>query len=336
MKVLITGGAGFIGSHLTDALLEQGHHVTIIDDLSTGRMENFAHVRAHPNFHFAIETIMNEPVMDRLVSECDVIYHLASAVGVELIVSSPVEVIERCVLGTETVLKIANRYKRKVLITSTSEVYGKSTKVPFSEDDDRLLGPTTKSRWSYSCSKAIDEFLALAYFKEKGLPIVIVRLFNTVGPRQTGQYGMVVPRFVQQALEGRELTVYGDGAQSRCFGFVGDVVGALIKLMNHPEAVGQIFNVGNVQEVTIMELARRVLAITGSPSKIKLVPYEEAYEQGFEDMARRVPDLTKLKKLIGYEPKVDLDGIISKIQQYELEAAKREKKSSHEPARLPH
>ena len=314
MKVLITGGAGFIGSHLTDALLEQDHHVTIIDDLSTGRMENFTHVRNHPNFHFAIETIMNETVMDRLVSECDVIYHLASAVGVELIVSSPVEVIERCVLGSETVLKIANRYKRKVLITSTSEVYGKSTKVPFCEDDDRLLGPTTKSRWSYSCSKAIDEFLALAYFKEKGLPIVIVRLFNTVGPRQTGQYGMVVPRFVKQALEGRELTVYGDGTQSRCFGFVGDVVGALMKLMNHPQAVGQIFNIGNTQEVTIMELAQRVLAITSSQSKIKLVPYEEAYEQGFEDMARRVPDLTKIKTLIGYEPKVDLDGIISRMR----------------------
>ena len=335
MKVLITGGAGFIGSHLTDALLEQGHRVTIIDDLSTGRMENFAHVRQHPNFHFAIETIMNETVMDRLVSECDVIYHLASAVGVELIVSSPVEVIERCVLGSETVLKIANRYKRKVLITSTSEVYGKSTKVPFSEEDDRLLGPTTKSRWSYSCSKAIDEFLALAYFKEKGLPVVLVRLFNTVGPRQTGQYGMVVPRFIKQAMEGRDLTVYGDGSQSRCFGYVGDVVGALINLMNHPQAVGQIFNIGNTQEVTIMELAQRVLALTGSHSKIKLVPYEEAYEQGFEDMARRLPDLTKIKSLIGYQPKVDLTGIITRIHEYELAVAKTEKKAPHELAYLP-
>ncbi len=335
MKVLITGGAGFIGSHLTDALLAQGDRVTIIDDLSTGRMENLAHVRQHPNFHFAIETIMNETVMDRLVSECDVIYHLASAVGVELIVSSPVEVIERCVLGSETVLKIANRYKRKVLITSTSEVYGKSTKVPFSEDDDRLLGPTTKSRWSYSCSKAIDEFLALAYFKEKGLPVVLVRLFNTVGPRQTGQYGMVVPRFIKQAMEGRDLTVYGDGSQSRCFGYVGDVVGALIKLMNHAQAVGQIFNIGNTQEVTIMELAQRVLALTGSNSKIKLVPYEEAYEQGFEDMARRVPDLTKIKTLISYQPQVDLTGIITRIHEYELATAKTEKKAPHELAYLP-
>lgn len=319
MKALITGGAGFIGSHLTDALLEAGDSVTIIDDLSTGRMENFAHVRNHPRFHFAIETIMNETVMDRLVSECDVIYHLASAVGVELIVSSPVEVIERCVLGTETVLKIANRYKRKVLITSTSEVYGKNSKVPFSEEDDRLLGPTTKSRWSYSCSKAIDEFLALAYVKEKGLPIIIVRLFNTVGPRQTGQYGMVVPRFIKQAMENRDLTVYGDGTQSRCFGFVGDVVGALIKLMNHPEALGQIFNIGSTQEVSIMELAKRVRELTGSKAPIKLIPYEEAYEQGFEDMARRVPDLTKIKKLIGYEAKVDLTGIITRIHQYYLE-----------------
>ena len=323
MKVLITGGAGFIGSHLTDVLLEAGDSVTIIDDLSTGRMENFAHVRSHSRFHFAIETILNETVMDRLVSECEVIYHLASAVGVELIVSSPVEVIERCVLGTETVLKIANRYKRKVLITSTSEVYGKNTKVPFSEEDDRLLGPTTKSRWSYSCSKAIDEFLALAYFKEKGLPVVLVRLFNTVGPRQTGQYGMVVPRFIKQAMENKEITVYGDGTQSRCFGYVGDVVGALTRLMNHPEALGQIFNVGNTEEVTIMELAKRVREHTGSKSPIKLIPYEEAYEQGFEDMARRVPDLTKIKKLIGYDPKIDLNGIITSIQQHFLAEQQR-------------
>lgn len=322
MKALITGGAGFIGSHLADALLAAGDTVTIIDDLSTGRMENFAHLRNHPGFHFAIETIMNETVMDRLVSECDVIYHLASAVGVELIVSSPVEVIERCVLGTETVLKIANRYKRKVLITSTSEVYGKNTKVPFSEDDDRLLGPTTKSRWSYSCSKAIDEFLALAYFKEKATPVVIVRLFNTVGPRQTGQYGMVVPRFIKQAMENKDITVYGDGTQSRCFGYVGDVVGALVKLMNHPAAVGQIFNIGSTQEVTIMELARRVRELTGSTSQIKLIPYEQAYEQGFEDMARRVPDLSKIKKLIGYEPQVDLTGIITRMQQHFLEEAR--------------
>lgn len=316
MRILITGGAGFVGSHLADALLEQGHRVTIIDDLSTGRMENFAHIRNHPNFLFAIESIMNEAVMDRLVSECDVIYHLASAVGVELIVNKPVEVIERCVIGSEIVLKIANRYKRKVLITSTSEVYGKSSKVPFSEGDDSLFGPTTKSRWSYACSKAIDEFLALAYYKEFDLPVVLVRLFNTVGPRQTGQYGMVVPRFVQQAMQNKPLTVYGDGNQSRCFGYVGDVVGAIIKLMDHPEAIGQICNIGNNEEVTIMELAERVIKITGSQSKIVKIPYEEAYEEGFEDMQRRVPDLSKIRRLIGYEPKVGLDEIITRIHTY--------------------
>ncbi|MDZ7267420.1 MAG: GDP-mannose 4,6-dehydratase [candidate division KSB1 bacterium] len=322
MKVLITGGAGFIGSHLTDALLQRGHTVTIIDDLSTGKLENIAHVRAFPNFHFAIETIMNETVMDRLVSECDLIFHLASAVGVELIVNRPVEVIERCVLGTEIVLKIANRYKRKVLLTSTSEVYGKSTKVPFSEEDDRILGPTTKSRWSYSCSKAIDEFLALAYYKEMKLPVVIVRLFNTVGPRQTGQYGMVVPRFVQAAMHNKPLRVYGDGTQSRCFGYVGDVVQALIALASHPQAVGQIFNIGSNEEVTIMELAERVRAIIGSSSEIVKVPYSEAYEAGFEDMQRRVPDLTKIKRLIGYEPSVKLDQIIRSIWEYFQEKEK--------------
>lgn len=325
MRVLITGGAGFIGSHLTDALLQRGHHVTIIDDLSTGKVENFAHVRAYPNFRFAIETIMNEAVMDRLVNECDTIFHLASAVGVELIVNRPVEVIERCILGSEVVLKIANRYKKKVLIASTSEVYGKSSKVPFSEEDDRILGPTTKSRWSYSCSKAIDEFLALAYFKEKKLPIVIVRLFNTVGPRQSGQYGMVLPRFVQAAMENKPIRVYGDGTQSRCFGYVGDVVGALISLANYPQAIGQIFNIGSDEEVTIMDLAKKVKTITGSNSEIVTVPYEQAYEQGFEDMARRVPDLAKIKKLISYNPQVKLEEIIRRVRDYFSEQKKNGK-----------
>jgi len=328
MNVLITGGAGFVGSHLAEALLQRGQHVTIIDDLSTGRMENFAHIRALPHFRFAIETIMNEAVMDRLVSECDMIYHLASAVGVELIVNRPVEVIERCILGSELVLKTANRYKKKVLITSTSEVYGKSSKVPFSEDDDRILGPTTKSRWSYSCSKAIDEFLALAYLKEKGLPVVLVRLFNTVGPRQSGQYGMVVPRFVQAALNNQPIRVYGDGTQSRCFGYVGDVVNAMIALMNHPEAVGQIFNIGSDEEISIMDLAKKVKAITGSQSEIVKIPYEEAYEQGFEDMTRRVPDLAKIKKLIGYTPKVKLDEIIARVRDYFLEQRQSAKPSA--------
>jgi nucleoside-diphosphate-sugar epimerase len=270
---------------------------------------------------------MHEVVMDRLVSECDVVYHLASAVGVELIVSRPVEVIERCILGTEIVLRTAHRYKKKVLITSTSEVYGKNAKVPFSEDDDRLLGPTTKSRWSYSCAKAIDEFLALAYQKEKHLPIVIVRLFNTVGPRQTGQYGMVVPRFIQQALDGKPLTVYGDGLQQRCFGYVGDIVGALVALMQHPSAPGQIFNIGNTEETTILDLARRVIQLTNSKSTIKMVPYEVAYEAGFEDMARRIPDIRKVSDLIGYKPSVSLDEIILRIASHFRESVTVDDKS---------
>jgi UDP-glucose 4-epimerase len=324
MKVLITGGAGFIGSHLSDRLIEAGHRVTAIDDLSTGRLANIAHLEGTPGFQFVHETIMHEAVMDRLVSECDVIHHLASAVGVELIVSRPVEVIERCILGTEIVLKTAHRYKKKVLITSTSEVYGKNSRVPFSEDDDRLLGPTTKSRWSYSCSKAIDEFLALAYNKEKQLPVVIVRLFNTVGPRQTGQYGMVVPRFVQQALEGKPITVYGDGTQQRCFGYVADIVGALVGLMEHPGAVGKIFNIGNTEEVSILELAKRIIQLTNSTSTIKMVPYDVAYEAGFEDMARRIPDISRVKALIGYEPKVGLDEIIMRIAAHFRESTAAE------------
>lgn len=321
MKVLITGGAGFIGSHLCDGLVEAGHHVTVIDDLSTGRLANIAHLAGAPSFRFADESILHESVMDRLVSECDVIYHLASAVGVELIISRPVEVIERCILGTEIVLRMANRYKKKVLITSTSEVYGKSGRTPFSEDDDRVLGPTTKSRWSYSCAKAIDEFLALAYQKEKHIPVVIVRLFNTVGPRQTGQYGMVVPRFVQQALSGKPLTVYGDGSQQRCFVYVRDVVGALMRVMEHPGAVGRIFNIGNNEEVSILQLARRVIDLTGSSSTIQMVPYDIAYEAGFEDMARRIPDLTRIRALIGYEPKASLDEIILRIVGHFRDAA---------------
>lgn len=315
MKVLVTGGAGFIGSHLTDALLRLGNEVTIVDDLSTGKMENFEHVRHYPNFHFAIETIMNETVMDRLVSECDVIYHLASAVGVQLIVNRPVEVIERCIIGTHVVLKIANRYKKKVLITSTSEIYGKNDKTPFSEEDDRVLGPTTKSRWSYSSSKAIDEFLALAYHKEKNLPVVIVRLFNTIGPRQSGQYGMVVPRFIAQALKNEPITVYGDGLQSRCFCYVSDVIDALMRLMASPDAVGQIFNVGSQQEVTILELAKRVKKISGSKSEITHIPYEQAYESGFEDMKRRVPSTKKINKYVEWKPQVALDEMLHAIAE---------------------
>lgn len=313
MKILVTGGAGFIGSHLTECLLNRGDEVWVIDDLSTGQLQNIQHLRSHPRFHLTVETILNETVMDRLVSECEVIFHLAAAVGVELIVKSPVETIERNVLGTDVVLRLANRYLRKVLIASTSEIYGKSDKVPFQEDDDRVLGATTKSRWSYSCSKAIDEFLALAYFKEKGLQTVIMRLFNTVGPRQTGRYGMVIPRLVKQALDGKPLTVYGDGKQVRCFTYVQDVVWAAIRLMEAPQAVGQVFNIGNDKPISIMALAEKIKQFTQSGSEIKHIPYSEAYEEGFEDMTIRVPDLTKARTVIGYEPKVDLDEILQSV-----------------------
>ncbi len=316
MRALITGGAGFIGSHLAEYLLARGDEVFVIDDLSTGRLENVAHLRSHPRFKLAVETILNETVMDRLVSECDVIYHLAAAVGVELIVKSPVETIERNILGTDVVLRLAARYLRKVLITSTSEIYGKSEAVPFKEDDDRVLGPTTKSRWSYSCSKGIDEFLALAYYKEKRLESVIMRLFNTVGPRQTGRYGMVIPRLVKQALAGKPLTVYGDGQQVRCFTYVDDVVAAAVKLMETPEAVGQVFNIGNDQGITIAELAEKITKFTKSSSEIVFIPYEQAYEEGFEDMRLRVPSLEKAKRTIGYAPKVQLDEILKKVIEH--------------------
>lgn len=316
MKALITGGAGFIGSHLAEELLRRGEVVSVIDDLSTGRLENVEHLMSSPRFSIAVESILNEMVMDRLVSECDIIYHLAAAVGVELIVSKPVEVIQTNILGTDTVLRLANRYLKKVVITSTSEIYGKSDKVPFKESDDRVLGPTTKNRWSYSSSKAIDEFLALAYHKEKKLEVIIVRLFNTVGPRQTGRYGMVIPRLVVQALRGDPLTVYNDGSQVRCFAYVTDVVNAILGLVNHPNAVGQIFNVGNDEAITIKDLAYKIKQKTKSDSEIRFVPYDEAYEEGFEDMSIRIPDLSKIKALIGYQPSVNLDGILDRVIDY--------------------
>lgn len=313
MRILITGGAGFIGSHLSEYLLDRGDEVWVIDDLSTGKLENIQHLRDNPGFHLAVETIMNETVMDRLVSETDVIYHLAAAVGVELIVHSPVATIERNILGTDIVLRLANRYLSKVLITSTSEVYGKSDQVPFKEDADRVLGPTTKSRWSYSSSKAIDEFLALAYHKERKLETVIMRLFNTVGPRQIGRYGMVIPRMVGQALEGKPITVYGDGEQYRCFTYVGDVVRAAVGLMETPDAVGQVFNIGNDIGISISGLAKKIKEMTGSSSEIVYIPYEQAYEEGFEDMRIRIPDLSKANQIIGYEPTVQLDQILEKV-----------------------
>jgi len=275
MRALITGGAGFIGSHLAEALLARGYHVTVVDDLSTGRFENIAHLRDHEQFSFAIETVTNETVMDRLVSECDVIFHLAAAVGVKLIVERPVHTIETNIMGTETVLRLANRYRRKVLIASTSEVYGKGVRVPFNEDDDRVIGPTSKSRWAYAASKAVDEFLGLAYYQEKGVPVVVLRFFNTVGPRQTGRYGMVIPRFVDWALAGEPIQVYGSGRQTRCFCNVADTIRAIIGLVEEPAAVGEIFNIGRAQEVTIDDLARRVKAMTGSSSEIVHVSYDQ-------------------------------------------------------------
>lgn len=317
MKALITGGAGFVGSHLAEALLGRGDEVYVLDDLSTGSIENIEHLKASPGFHYAIESIRNEPVTAELVDRVDVVFHLAAAVGVRLIVESPVNTIETNVHGTEMVLKLANKKKKKVVIASTSEVYGKSEQVPFREDADLVMGATTKGRWSYACSKAIDEFLALAYHKEKRLPVVVFRLFNTVGPRQTGRYGMVIPNFVKAALSGRPLQVFGDGRQSRCFTYVTDVVGALLKLADHEAAVGQVFNIGNDrEEVSIRDLAGRVKARTKSTSEIVTVPYDQAYEEGFEDMQRRVPDLAKIRGLIGYEPQVHLDEILDRVAAY--------------------
>ena len=313
MRVLITGGAGFIGSHLSDAYLQCGDEVFIIDDLSTGSIENIRHLKDHPHFHYTIESVNNQPVTAELVDQCDVIFHLAAAVGVKLIVESPVRTIETNVHGTEVVLSLANKKKKRVLIASTSEVYGLSAEVPFREDGNLVMGATTKGRWSYACSKAIDEFLALAYWREKKLPTIVVRLFNTVGPRQTGQYGMVIPTFVKQALSGRPITVFGDGKQSRCFGYVGDVVGALMKLMDDESAVGEVFNIGSNQEISIIDLARKVKELTNSESEIVLVPYDEAYEEGFEDMPRRIPDISKVKAQVGFQPEMSLEGILQTV-----------------------
>jgi nucleoside-diphosphate-sugar epimerase len=313
MRVLITGGAGFIGGHLAEALLDGGHHVFIIDDLSTGSIDNIAHLKERPGFHYTIDTVFNDAVVAELVDRADVIFHLAAAVGVKLIVQEPVHTIETNVHGTEVILRHAAKKKKLVFIASTSEVYGKSTDVPFHEDADLVMGATSRHRWAYACSKALDEFLALAYWKQKHLPVIIVRFFNTVGPRQTARYGMVLPTFVRQALAGEPMTVFGDGTQSRSFTYVGDVIGALLKLMVEPRAIGQVLNIGNPQEVTIRDLAERIKRATASSSPITMVPYDQAYDPGFEDMPRRVPDLAKIHALIGYEPRVDLDEIINKV-----------------------
>lgn len=313
---LITGGAGFIGSHLAEYLLEKGYQVTVIDDLSTGSFNNIALLESNPKFHYAIEDIRNMTVIDRLVSECDIIFHLAAAVGVQKIVSEPINTIEVNIGGTEIILQTARRYRKKVMVASTSEVYGKGVRFPFREDDDRLLGPTTRSRWAYATSKAIDEFLSLAYHKEVGLPVVVFRLFNTVGPRQAGQYGMVVPRFVKWALEDEPIMVYGDGQQQRCFGNVFDVVDAIHKLSLTPSAVGQVFNIGNTEEVSILQLAERVKARVGSNSEIKFIAYEEAYEPGFEDFQRRIPSIEKIIQTIDWKPTTKLDETLDQMIAY--------------------
>jgi UDP-glucose 4-epimerase len=313
LRVLITGGAGFIGSHLADAYIERGDEVYALDDLSTGSVANIRHLREHPRFHLTVDSVHRRPIVAELVDQSDVVFHLAAAVGVKLIVESPVRTIETNVHGTEVVLAQASKKKKKVLVASTSEVYGLSDAVPFHEDGNLVMGATTKGRWSYACSKAIDEFLALAYWRERGLPTVVVRLFNTVGPRQTGQYGMVIPTFVKQALAGRPITVYGDGTQTRCFCHVADVVDALVKLMDHPDAVGQVFNIGSDEEVSIGELARRVKDQAGSASEIVHVPYDQAYEQGFEDMPRRIPDIAKVGALVGFRPRKTLSEILRTV-----------------------
>jgi len=312
-RFLITGGAGFIGSHLSEALLASGDTVTIIDDLSTGRFENVEHLTSNPRFRFAIDSINNETVLDRLVSECDVIVHLAAAVGVKLVVQSPVHTITTNVGGTEAVLRAARRYRAKTLIASTSEVYGKGLRAPFHEDDDVLIGPTSRHRWAYAASKMVDEFLGLAYHREFGLPVIPFRLFNTVGPRQIGHYGMVMPRFVSAALSGEPLTVYGDGTQSRCFCHVKDAVRAIIALSQAPAAEGQVFNVGATEQISILSLAERIISLTNSASEITFVPYEQAYAEGFEDLQRRSPDITRIRQLLGWTPEYALDEIILDI-----------------------
>jgi UDP-glucose 4-epimerase len=319
MRYLITGGAGFVGSHLSDALLQRGDEVEIIDDLSTGSIRNIAHLRGHPRFTYHIATMLDAPLLAELVDDADAIFHLAAAVGVQLIVESPVRTIETNIRCTELLLELALKKKKKVLLTSTSEVYGKSRDVPFKEDSDLVMGATSRGRWSYACSKAVDEFLAIAYWREKRLPTVIARLFNTVGPRQTGRYGMVVPRFVKQALSNRPLTVYGDGLQSRCFTHVSDSVRGIIGLMDASDTVGEVYNVGGSEEVTMVDLARRVRSRCGSTSELTFVPYAVAYEENFEDMPRRVPDTRKIRRAIGWEESFSLDGILDSVIGHQRE-----------------
>lgn len=313
MRYLITGGCGFIGSHLAEALLQAGHQVTVLDDLSTGKISNIRGIESHPNFQVLIGSVTDESLVHEAVVRCEAVFHLASAVGVRLIMEKPVETIDTIVTGTQVVLKLANRYRKPLLLTSTSEVYGKSTNIPFVEEGDRLEGPTTKHRWAYACAKALDEFLAIAYWKTTSLPVVVVRLFNTVGPRQTGQYGMVIPNFVRQAQAGQALQVYGDGTQSRCFCHVADVVRGLMALIHCPAAQGEVINVGSTEEISVLELAKLIIAETGSTSAIKCIPYTDVFGDGFEDMQRRVPSIDKVKRLIDWTPVNRLKEIIADV-----------------------
>ncbi|MCR9295110.1 MAG: GDP-mannose 4,6-dehydratase [bacterium] len=315
MHYLITGGSGFIGSHLAEALLKEGHRVTVLDDLSTGKITNVEHLESNDQFRLLVGSVTDRNLVFEAVHACDRVFHLASAVGVKLIMERPVETIDTIVTGTQVVLEQANRYRKPLLLTSTSEVYGKSTAVPFVEDGDRLEGPTTKHRWAYACAKALDEFLAMAYWKSSSLPVVVTRLFNTVGPRQTGQYGMVIPNFVAQALKGEPLVIHGDGQQSRCFCHVLDIVQGLISLMDCPAARGQVVNLGSTEEVTIRDLAARVIEVTQSKSEIRQVSYESIYGEGFEDMLRRVPSIDKAASLVGWKPTRDLRQILTAVAE---------------------
>lgn len=324
MKILITGGAGFVGSHLADKLFNEGHEITVIDDLSTGRYSNVEHLEGEKNFRLIIDTVLNEKLMEELIRETDRVFHMASAVGVKLIMERPVKTIETIFRGTDVVLTFCSRYRKRVLVPSTSEVYGKGASVPFREDDDLLTGSTDKHRWAYACAKTLDEFLALAHYKETRLQVVVVRLFNTVGPRQTGQYGMVVPNFVKSAIKNEPLTVHGDGTQSRCFGHVSDIVEGLTRAIESPECFGQVINFGNDEEVSIEGLAKKAIAMTGSTSEIRYIPYDEAYGEGFEDMQRRVPSLEKAKRLVGYQPTRTLDDIINDVAEQFREELKTE------------
>jgi UDP-glucose 4-epimerase len=314
--ILVTGGAGFIGSHLAETLLRRGNRVTVLDDLSTGSRENIQHLRGEPNFEFVLGTVLDAGVVDELVLQAQVIYHLAAAVGVKYIIENPLNSLRINIKGTENVFEAANRHKRKVILASTSEIYGKNEKENLSENDDRILGSTFISRWGYSCTKAVDEFLALAYWREKKLPVVTVRFFNTCGPRQTGEYGMVVPRFVKAALLGHPLLVYGDGKQIRCFSYVTDIIDGMLALAEHPAAEGEIFNLGSTEPISIEDLAQKVIQMTKSSSPIQYIPYEQAYERGFEDLRRRVPDISKVRKLVGFEPKTSLDELLRNVIDY--------------------